>query len=80
MASRSAVVAADQVRLRTGPATVCNSVDRIPEGTGIDILSGMIVDDGNLWTRVRRTDTGTEGWIGSTFIELLPEGTPLTVG
>jgi uncharacterized protein YraI len=74
------VVAADQVRLRTGPATACSSVDRIPEGTGIDILSGMVVDDdGNLWTRVRRTDTGTEGWIGSTFIELLPEGTPPAV-
>ncbi len=60
-----------EVRLREGPGTTCRTIQFIPEGTEVRILSEMQIDDaGNIWSRVRLVESGTEGWMGFTFLDI----------
>jgi len=67
---RIAVVNAE-VRLREGPGTTCPTIEFIPEGTEVQILSETLIDDaGNIWSRVRMVESETEGWMGFTFLDI----------
>ena len=70
-ATEEVAVVNAEVRLREGPGTTCQTMQFIPEGTEVQILSEMQIDDaGNIWSRVRLVESGTEGWMGFTFLDV----------
>jgi uncharacterized protein YraI len=69
----------DDVNLREGPSTDCDSVDVLPAGTEVTPLSGPVRGDDRLWILV--DVDGTEGWVAEDFVSAVggPSGGPVAV-
>ncbi len=56
------------LNLREGPGLTFQVVELLPEGTRVEVVDGPQEVDGYTWWRVRRLDTGREGWAAGEFL------------
>ncbi|MDQ7029353.1 MAG: SH3 domain-containing protein [Ardenticatenia bacterium] len=60
------------LNLREGPGLTFQVVELLPDGTRLEVADGPEEVDGYTWWRVRRLDTGREGWVAGEFLRPVP--------
>lgn len=63
----------DRLNLRAEPGTRARVVERLSDGTVLEVLGGARVADDLTWIPVR-TRSGSEGWVATRYLEIVAVG------